>query len=379
MAWRDTIRRPQARATVFSDLTFSTRVVNYSSSRILSVDITEEVPAIAIPRRVSECSLRITNDFAEDESMGGMVPALSAGGSEDLAGLIGMVLRIYIWEGTDTSATWTSTYIIDGVEATDDGGTIRGFGVESLLDKTFEEVGLSPSISTSDTAMTWMLDAMAACGYRRASIRYPPDLDPAFPRPYTVDKTTPVGDVVRGVAAYLGLTVGMTDSGARGAILPPGSTSVEYGLFDYLPRTTFAEPVQTDTYGSLIIRDPTNGTSRTMDLNNGMTGVMEIEIPYSSDLTDMSFRSPLWMIKDELGRRLGAWHRVDLVGDPELLHANVYFDEVLDGPVNGEPAVVLKTKQISEYGYMSTAIDAWRIEHHYDGGFRQSVSGSYTT
>lgn len=378
MAWSDDIRRPHARATVFSDLTFSTRVINYSSARILSVDITEEVPAIAIPRRVSDCSLRITNDFAEDESMGGMVPALSAGGPEDLAGLIGMVLRIYMWEGTDTSATWTSTYIIDGVEATDDGGTIHGLGVESLLDKTFEEAGLSPSISTSDTAMTWMLDAMAACGYRRASIRYPPNLDPAFPRAYTVDKTTPVGDVVRGVAAYLGLTVGMTDNGSRGAILPPGSKPVEYGTFDYLPRTTFAEPVQTDTYGSLIIRDPTDGTSRTMDLGNGMAGVMEIEVPYSSDLTDTSFRSPLWMIKDELGRRLGAWHRVDLVGDPELVHANVY-EETLDGPVNGEPAVILKTKQVSEYIYRSTAIDAWRIEHHYDGGFRQSVSGSYTT
>ncbi len=377
MAWSDSVRNPHARATIFDDLLFTNRLFNFETSRILGVDVTEETPCIGLKRRVSECVLRVTNDLEPTGNVAfPKAPMMSAGGSEDVGTMAGKVLRVYIWEGDDTGEMWTGTYIIDSIEATDGGATIHGLGVESLLDRTFDEAGLSTTISRQPS-MTWMLNAMAACGFNRSSIRYLAGYNGRLPREWTVDGSMTVGEAVMGIAAYRGLVVGVTDTGVRGAILPPISNPYNIGTVPWVTvGTEFPEPELTERYGTLIVKDPTDGTEQEATLDDTLGGRLEISVPFSS-LLSVSQDST------DAGKEIYAWNRthndpwfsMSLPGDPDAIHANRVSDDNL--AVSSITVEAYLQYQDEHYEYYRTYfIDAWQIEHRFDGGFSQRIRGS---
>ena len=364
MAWRDPVRRPYAVARVFSDLTFNTRLVQWEEDRLLSIDVVEEAPCPCLKRRVSECSVRVTNDLATNAD-GVRVPVMGALGTDDPTAYIGKVLRVYIREGPTTDERWIGTYIVDGVEADDSGATLHALGVDSLMDRTFDEAGVSSAVTTSMKMGQWCKSMMAACGIRTTGMSYIPEFDVYFPGAYDFGGDANIYDAIVAVAGGQGFAVGFTDAGSVPTI---GDQSFETEYADDSTKafamTGFVEPTQNDTYGKIVVKDPWAGSEQTLDLGNGMDGTLYVSAPFSSvgDVT---------VLPDLAASRCGPWFRADLVGDPKRIHAN-FFESDTTSLLMPSPVLV---KWTSQGRLMEAGLDAWRIEHRYEGGFSQRVYG----
>jgi len=348
-------------AGLYSDIEMASgsQVRYYDGSRILSLDIVEEAPCIGLARRVSECTLRITNDHMTNAD-GWKGPAMSAVNVEDAASMIGLFMRIIVTRGSPQVQA-RHAFIIDSVDADDDGATIHGLGVDSLLDKTFAETGLSTTLAAGTLMLTWTVVAMSTCGFTRSDILMSGASNTRQPREWVVDPSTKVGDVARGLMAYGGYAIGLQAYGSKGAIEP---MAVEENT-RYISALGWPEPYMTERKGTLIVKDPTDDTSQTITLDSSVGGTEEIEIPFSSDLTDLS----------EIGawakRRLSdQWYSVDLIGDPFSLYMNKARST---GIYATAWPVATWTDTSGETRKRRMLIQ--RIEHHYDGGLTQRVYG----
>lgn len=372
MAWRDPVRRPYAVARVFSDLSFGTRLVQWEEDRLLSIDVVEEAPCPCLKRRVSECSVRVTNDI-KTNSDGVRVPVMGALGTDDPTAYIGKVLRVYIREGSTTDERWIGTYIVDGVEADDSGATLHALGVDSLMDRTFDEAGVSSAVTTSLKVGPWCKSMMAACGIRTTGMIYPSDLDVYFPGAYDFGSDSNVYDAVVAIAGAYGYAVGFTDAGSVPTIGPLYFES-KWADDEDLPfaMTGFVEPAQNDTYGKIVVKDPWAGTEQTFDPGTGLDGVLYVSVPFSS-LGGLP--AGMDFIAESRG---GPWYRADLVGDPKRIHASQYNADL--GDIEMPSPMVMRWVEGPEpddYGFLE--MDAWRIEHRYEGGFSQRVYGPART
>lgn len=369
MAWRDPVRRPYAVARVFSDLSFGTRLVQWEEDRLLSIDVVEEAPCPCLKRRVSECSVRVTNDL-KTNSDGVRVPVMGALGTDDPTAYIGKVLRVYIREGSTTDERWIGTYIVDGVEADDSGATLHALGVDSLMDRTFDEAGVSSAVTTSMKMGQWCKSMMAACGVRTTGMLYPSAFDSRFPGAYDFGGGANIYDAVVAVAGGQCYAVGFTDAGSVPTIdyMIFNSVHLADGGSDPFPMTGFVEPSQSDTYGKVVVKDPWAGSEQTLDLGNGMDGTLYVDCPFSSvgSLDDLP---------DFAASRYSPWFRADLVGDPKRIHANNY-DSSTGFISMPSPALTVWT---SQGRHREMLLDAWRIEHRYEGGFSQRVYGPVRT
>ncbi len=348
-------------ASLYSDIEMASgsEVVYYDGSRILSLDIVEEAPCIGMARRVSECTLRITNDHTTNAD-GWRGPAMSAVDVEDAASMIGLFMRIIVTRGSPQVQA-RHTFIIDSVDATDDGATIHGLGVDSLLDKTFAETGIATTLPARALMLTWTLNAMQSCGFTRNDILRSGVSNTRQPREWVVDPSTKVGDVARGFMAYGGNAIGLQAYGSKGAIEP---MAVEEST-RYVGALGWPEPYMTERKGTLIVKDPTDDTSQTVTLDASVGGTEEIEIPFSSSMTDFT------EIQTWAKRRLSdQWYSVDMIGDPFFLYMNKSTSTGIYAtawPVatwtDGSGVTKMRRMLIQ------------RIEHRYDGGLTQRVYG----
>lgn len=369
MAWRDPVRRPYAVARVFSDLSFGTRLVQWEEDRLLSIDVVEEAPCPCLKRRVSECSVRVTNDL-KTNSDGVRVPVMGALGTDDPTAYIGKVLRVYIREGSTTDERWIGTYIVDGVEADDSGATLHALGVDSLMDRTFDEAGVSSAVTTSMKMGQWCKSMMAACGIRTTGMIYPSAFDAYFPGAYDFGGDANIYDSIVAVAGAYGYSVGFTDAGSVPTIATQTSVLTYPDPLASMPfaMTGFVEPTQNDTFGRVVVKDPWSGTERTLDLGNGMDGTVYVSCPFSS-------RGGADSLAQFAISRYSPWYRADLVGDPKKIHANTYDSDTEE--ITMPEAVLMKWGDPEEGTEFS--MDAWRIEHRYEGGFSQRVYGPART
>lgn len=366
MAWSDTVRTVDASVGIFSDIARTSSVRSYGRDRILSIDITEEAPCVLLTRRISECTVRVTNDFATN-SAGWRGPAMSAVAVEDPAAMVGMFMSVRLSCGT----TQLFQFVIDSVEATDDGATIHGLGLDSLLDKSFAEVGASSELTTSTLSMTWSLSLMEACGYVRSSIIYPSGFNSHCPRAYDLGEGASIRDALAGLQTWKGLVVGLTSDG-KGAVGEPSSASgVGPGAWSALG---WPEPFMTDRVGTLVVKDPSTGTEQEVVLDATLSGRSEVSAPYTSDIANMG------MIQTWARRRLSdQWYSVEVTGDANLNSMNnaraTGGTVVVPCSAGGTVAVYTDSGGVTR----QVKLTALRVEHRYDGGFRQRLYGPVST
>lgn len=366
MAWSDAVRTVDADVSIWEDIARTSQVRYYPQNRILSIDITEEAPCVLLARRISECTVRVTNDF-KTNSDGWRGPAMSAVAVEDPAAMVGQFMSVYLSCGYGQRFM----FVIDSVEATDDGASIHGLGLDSLLDKSFAEVGASSEVTTSTLCMTWSLSLMAACGYVRSSIIYPTGYNSHCPRAYDFGEGASIREALVGLQTWKGLVVGLTSDG-KGAVGEPSSSGgVLPGSWSALG---WPEPFMTDRVGTLVVKDPSTGTEQEVVLDATLSGRSEVSAPFTSDIADMG------MVQTWARRRLAEqWYSVEVTGDAALNSMN-----------NARAAGELVVVPCSAGGTVATYIDAggveqWvriralRVEHIYDGGFRQRLYGPIYT
>lgn len=367
MAWSDTVRTVDAEVSIWSDIARTSQVRYYPQSRILSIDMTEEAPCVLLTRRISECTVRVTNDLATN-SAGWRGPAMSAVAVEDPAAMVGKFLSVYLSCGYGQQFM----FVIDSVEATDDGATIHGLGLDSLLDKSFAEVGMSSELTTSTLSMTWSLSLMEACGYVRSSIIYPTGFNSHCPRAYDFGEGASVREALAGLQTWKGLVVGLTSDG-KGAVGEPSTRGgVGPGTWSALG---WPEPFMTDRVGTLVVKDPSTGTEQEVVLDSTLSGRSEVSAPYTSDMASMD------MIQRWARRRLSdQWYSVEVTGDANLNSMNnaraTGGTVVVPCSAGGTVAVYTDTGGVERW----VQLMALRVEHRYDGGFRQRLYGPiYTT
>lgn len=366
MAWSDTVRTVDASVGIFSDIARTSSVRSYGRDRILSIDITEEAPCVLLTRRISECTVRVTNDFRTN-SAGWRGPAMSAVAVEDPAAMVGMFMSVRLSCGS----TQLFHFVIDSVDASDDGAAIHGLGLDSLLDRSFAEVGVSSEVTTSTLCMTWSLSLMEACGYVRSSIIYPSGFNSHCPRAYDFGEGASIRGALVGLQTWKGLVVGLTSDGKGAVGEPAGGGRVGPGSWSALG---WPEPFMTDRVGTLVVKDPSTGTEQEVVLDATLSGRSEVSAPFTSDMASMG-TLPAWA-----RRRLSdQWYSVEVTGDAFLNAMNAASATggtvVVPCSAGGTVAVYTDAGGTDRRVLM----EALRVEHIYDGGFRQRLYGPVST
>jgi len=356
MAWTDRVRTIGAQVNLYSDIGLSDSAMLWESDRITSLDVVEESPEYLMPRRASETTVRLTNDFATN-SDGYTGPTMSAVAVEDPAEMIGRFMLARVTDG-ETVQGWVS--VVDSVEATDDGATVHGLGLETLLDRTLDEAGISTEFPTSEGMLDWMLDAMVACGFTRSSIQMDGSTNPYFPVAWEADGSERVGDVIRALAAYMNCAVTVE----RGTSSPAIYGALPFGDGDASNPYSWPEPCMSDRAGTLVLEDPVDGSSRELVLDGTVDGTASVSAPYSSLMSD----SVASQIASLLALRLAPqWHVVDVAGAP-------YYNG-LGGVIDylGEPTIA--SGVVAALADVGKDMRIYRVEHHYDGGFSERLYG----
>ncbi len=355
MAWTDRVRTIGAQVRLYSDIGLATSTMLWGGDRITAIDVVEESPDYLIPRKVSETTVRLTNDLATN-SDGWRGPTMSAVAVEDPADIVGRYMFVRVTDGT-TVQGWVS--VVDSVEATDDGATVHGLGLESLLDRTLDEAGLPTTFPTSKRMLNWILDAMVACGFPRSSIQRDGTTNPYLPAAWEADGSERVGDVIRALAGYMGCAVTVE----RGTSSPAIYEAMPIGDGNASSPYSWPEPCMSDRAGTLVLEDPVDGSSRELVLDRTVDGTASVSAPYSSLMSDSVANT----IASALSLRLAPqWYALDAAGSP--------YHNGMGGVVDflGEPVIASAgLAQIrSEKDMM-----IYRVEHHFDGGFSERLYG----
>lgn len=364
MAWTDEARRLDIKVNRTSWPGSSGYSTLYTSKRIQSCVWTEDANMLGTKRRLGDLTLRITNDFATGtgDRAGWRGPAMSAVQAEDPQALIGAVLEVGI-KGDPSDSGYSligPVYKVDSVDASDDGATIHATGYDSCFDKTLEEVSGSTDYSrlTATTRpVTWCLNVMAACGWPRGNIQYEnyTGYNAPLGTACQLDPDMTVADAVTGLLASSGraYTVGHQTINIRRTALSSGQ-STTYG---YTQPYGWPTPVDSERYGLMVVHDPADGSSREVVLDSAVDGTLEVTVPYSAgmDLTEltewarMRYADTLYSV--EVAGRGAGWSAM----------GNVFARVArwTDGSATKEQSMLLQ-----------------RVEHRYDGGYREALTGT---
>lgn len=330
------------------------------SNRVVSCVWTKEINMVGSKRRVGDMTLRVTNDFATGtgDRAGWRGPAMSAVQAEDPQALIGAVVGV----GLNTPATSATYYMsgvaykVDSVDASDDGATIHATGYDSCFDRTLEEVSGSTdysSLTTSTRPLTWCLNVMAACGWPRGDISYTSYSGGNSPlgAACQLDPQMTVADAVTGLLA----------SSGRGYTVHNRSIEITrmdiVGVEEYTQPYGWPTPMDSERYGLMVVSDPADGSSREVVLDSTVDGTLEVVVPYSAgmDLTTLTSWAKL--------RYADTLYSVDVpgakAGDGGVPQADVPVARWADGSATKQQLMRIQ-----------------RVEHRYDGGYRETLTGT---
>ena len=360
MAWTDEARRVDLKVYKMDWPGGSTYSTLYTSGRIQSCVWTEDANMLGTKRRLGDLTLCITNDFATGtgDRAGWRGPAMSAVQAEDPQALIGT--RIYVTVNPGYASIIGPMYKVDSIDASDDGATIHATGFDSCFDKTLEEVSGSTDYSrltTSTRPVTWCLNVMAACGWPRGDIQYEnyTGYNAPLGTACQLDPQMTVADAVTGLLASSGrgYTVGHRLISIRRMALSSGQSTT----FGYTQPYGWPTPVDSERYGLMVVNDPVDGSSREAVLDSTVDGTLEVTVPYSAsmDLTALTEWARM--------RYADTLYSVEVAGAGAGWSAmgNVFARVArwTDGSATKEQSMLLQ-----------------RVEHRYDGGYREALTGT---
>ncbi len=342
------VRSPYARARFYDGLRSGTQVAQYDGSRILSASWTEEAPTFSRSRRLGDVTVRLSNDFGTN-SDGWTGPAMSAVKAEDPEALVGTYLRLYVTAGMDVVPPRA---LVDQVQCDDSSVTVHGTFHDVLLDRTLDEAGVSGEIASGQDMVAWWEAAAEACGEQLTGSILDQSL--SAPSALSLDGSTTVRRAMDMTLAYLGRAVSLATSRLYAVPYTDVTTVTNwYGAY------TWPEPANTERYGTLVVNDPSDGSSQEATLDSTQEGTLEVDVAWSSTGTPSMSNIATWararhadqQYSAELPMELGAVYR-------EL--TNLRCASYVDG--NGD----------TRYQTMNVN----RVEGRFDGGLSATVTGT---
>ena len=325
----------------------------FDGSRILSATWIEEAAMLGMPRRLGELTVRVSNDFAvgTGDRAGWRGPAMSAVKAEDPDAMVGKRLDVAVTIDGGSAYVYSGTeYVVDSVEAGDSVAAVHAVGLDSCLDRTLDEAGVSASLAATTRPITWCKDAMAAAGWDRTRIHYTGSNSP-LGAACDLDGSMTVAEAVSGLLASSGRGYNVYQRDVYMTGMDTSSSGTWTGAQGW--------PVPTNSvrYGHLEVEDPAAGSSRTVQLDATRTGSLKVVVPYSASM-DLA--------------RLTAWAKArysDTLYAVRVPGANADW---VSKPSLYVPVARWSDGTATKQQWMNVQ----RVEHSYDGGYSETLTGT---
>ena len=299
-------------------------------------------------------TLRLSNDFAEGtgDRAGWRGPAVSAVLAEDPQEMVGKT-AVPMLSLDGQSYASQGSYTIDDVRATSEDVTVHAVGEEAVLDKTLEQVSGTTDytrLTASTRPVTWSMNVMAAAGWSRSSISYSGG-NATLGAACQLDPSMTVAEAVSGLLASSGrgyvVASGHITISALDSVLQSGWTGA-YG---------WPVPETSERYGRMVVHDPASGSSREATLDESIEGTLEVTVPYSASM-DLA--------------TLTAWAKAR--------YADTIYSAEVPGSGLGWSGYAVLEAPVARWASGSGQRQQWmrvqRIERHYDGGYRETLTGT---